>query len=264
MAAKRTVRAWFLLLLIAVAPVLLPRASHAGSAPKFPPLTGRVVDQANILSDRTKARLTRALEDFEQETKRQVVVVTVPDLQGFPIEDFGYQLGRAWGIGEKGKDTGAILLVAVKDRRVRIEVGYGLEGELTDARSRQIIEQTILPHFRAGDFDTGVITGTLAILHTLGWKGDGTAPERPQQVSQRESLPGFLLPLGMFLLFMFLTNRARRGRGRIYRRGGPFIIGGLGGAGFGRGGFGGGGGGFGGGFSGGGGSFGGGGASGRW
>jgi uncharacterized protein len=201
------------------------------------------------------------LEDFERDTKRQVVIVTVPDLQGFPIEDFGYRLGRAWGIGEKGKNTGAILLVAPKQREVRIEVGYGLEGELTDARARQIIEQTILPHFRAGNFDAGVTTGTLAILRALGWQGaTPAAPQSAQQPAtrQQDSLIGLLLPFVMFFHFMFLANRVRRGRGGVYRSGGPFIIGGLGG-GFGGGGRGGGG------FSGGGGgSFGGGGASGRW
>ncbi len=220
-----------------------------------------MVDQAGILSEGTEARLTRALGDFERDTKRQVVIATVPDLQGYPIADFGYRLGRAWGIGEKGKNTGAILLVAPKQREVRIEVGYGLEGELTDAKSRQIIEQTILPHFRAGDFDAGVTTGTLAILRALGWQGAGPAPQRAQPASQQNSLASFLLPFGIFFLFLFLANRQRRGRGGIYRRGGPFLLGGLGSGGFGgRGGRGFGGGGFGGG----GGSFGGGGASGRW
>ncbi len=261
MGVWRATYRWFLVALVVATPILLATLSHAASEPKFPALTGRVVDQAGALSEGTRARLTRALEDFERDTKRQVVVVTVPDLQGFPIEDFGYRLGRAWGIGEKGKNTGAILLVAPKDRQVRIEVGYGLEGELTDALSRQIIEQTILPHFRAGNFDAGVTTGTLAILRALGWQGAGPAPQRPQPVQGRaESFVAFFWPFGIFLLFMFLANRARRGRGGIYRAGGPFGAGGFGGGGSG----GRGGGGFGGGFGGGGGSFGGGGASGRW
>lgn len=246
---------WLLVALVVATPLLLAGVARAASEPKFPALTGRVVDQAGVLSEATEARLTRALADFERDTKRQVVIATVPDLQGFPIEDFGYRLGRAWGIGEKGKNTGAILLVAPKQREVRIEVGYGLEGELTDAKSRQIIEQTILPHFRAGDFDAGVTTGTLAILRALGWQGAGPAPQRAQPARQQDSWASFLLPFGIFFLFMFLANRQRRGRGGIYRRGGPFLLGGLGGGGFG---------GRGGGFGGGGGSFGGGGASGRW
>jgi uncharacterized protein len=258
MTAWRATCRWLLVALVVATPILLAGLAHAASEPKFPALTGRVVDQAGILSDATKGRLTRALEDFERDTKRQVVIATVPDLQGFPIEDFGYRLGRAWGIGEKGKNTGAILLVAPKQREVRIEVGYGLEGELTDAKSRQIIEQTILPHFRTGDFNAGVTTGTLAILRALGWQGAGTTPKAAQPARQQDSWPSLLLPFGIFFLFLFLANRQRRGRGGVFRRGGPFMIGGLGSGGFGgRGG----GGGFGGG---GGGSFGGGGASGRW
>lgn len=256
MAAWRATCRWFLVALAVATPLPLAGLAHAASEPKFPPLTGRVVDQAGILSEATEAKLTRALEDFERDTKRQMVVVTVPDLQGFPIEDFGYRLGRAWGIGEKGKNTGAILLVAPKQREVRIEVGYGLEGELTDAKSRQIIEQTILPHFRASDFNAGVTTGTLAILRALGWQGAGPAPQAAQPARRQDSLASFLLPFGIFFLFVFLANRQRRGRGGVFRRGGPFMIGGLGSGGFGgRGG---------GGFGGGGGSFGGGGASGRW
>lgn len=253
-------RRWSLIAVVLVAPLFLtPWASAA--APNFPPLAGRVVDDARILSADTRARLSQILEAFENDTKRQVVVATVADLQGYAIDDYGYQLGRAWGIGEKGKDTGAILIVAPKERQVRIEVGYGLEGELTDALSRQIIEQDILPHFRAGNFDAGVTNGTLAMLRALGWQGAGPAT-RPASPSQQQPTLGFFLPFLLFLLFVFLTNHMnrRRGpwdRGGFYRGGGPFGRGGFGG-GFGGRGFGGGG------FRGGGGSFGGGGASGRW
>lgn len=235
----------------------MPLAMPAGAAaPKFPALTGRVVDDARILSEDTRARLTQMLEAFEHDTKRQVVVTTIADLQGYPIDDYGYQLGRHWGIGEKGKNTGAILLVAPKDRQVRVEVGYGLEGELTDAISRRIIEQEILPQFRAGNFDAGVIGGTLGMLRALGWQGAGLAPQRA--APSQQSAIGFFLPFAMFLLFMFLTHRMGGGRGPwdrggIYRSGGPFGAGGFGGRGSGGGGF-----------RGGGGSFGGGGASGRW
>ena len=96
------------------------------------------------------------------------MVVTVKSLQGEPIEDYGYQLGRHWGLGQKGKDNGALLIVAAEERKVRIEVGYGLEGELTDARSRTIIEGEILPRFREGDFAAGIKAGVAAIIQTLG------------------------------------------------------------------------------------------------
>ena len=133
----------------ALAPVLVLVAAlcalPAFAAPKFPPLTGRVVDDAQILSPDVERDLTDKLESLETTTGRQLVVATVPSLQGYPIEDYGYQLGRAWGIGEKDKDTGAILLVAPNERKVRIEVGYGLEPVMTDALSSVIIQSAILP-----------------------------------------------------------------------------------------------------------------------
>jgi uncharacterized protein len=160
------------------------------------------------------------------------------------------------------RSDGAILLVSPSDRQVRIEVGYGLEGELTDAVARQILDQFILPQFRAGHLDAGVTNGTFAILQVLGWQSG----PRPQTLRQRpiptaqESAISALMPIIIFILLVFVLGRLRGWSGGsypggIYRTGGPFRGGGFGG------GFGGGGGG---GFRGGGGSFGGGGASGRW
>ena len=238
-------------------------ASASAQEPKFPAFTGYVVDEAGILSSTTRAQLTQALGDFQRTSHRQVVVATVKSLQGYPIEDYGYRLGRAWGVGDKGKDTGAILLVAPTEKQVRIEVGYGLEGELTDATSKQIIEQIILPAFRGGDFNRGVVTGTTAILRTLGSPATAVAPG--QQPSQLENfvqttrndphqLWAFLVPLFIFGFFAFLRSHSYVGRvygAPVMWRGGS---GGFGGGGFSGGGFGGGGGG----------SFGGGGASGGW
>lgn len=155
---------------IVAAIILFGAVTLAGAAaeePRFPAFTGYVVDEAGILSSSTRGQLTQALGDFQRASHRQVVVATVKSLQGYPIEDYGYRLGRAWGVGDKSKDTGAILLVAPAEKKVRIEVGYGLEGELTDAVSKQIIEQIILPAFRGGDFNRGVVAGTAAILRTL-------------------------------------------------------------------------------------------------
>src|ERR1700688_1066284 len=158
--------AWRTLVLL-----LLIAAPTLGAAPDFPPLTGRVVDQAGVLGASTRSALTEALAQHERATGEQVVVVTLASLQGYSIEDFGYQLGRQWGIGQKGKNTGALLIVAPKERKVRIEVGYGLEGKLTDAASRSIIERDILPAFHRGDFDSGVAAGTASILAVLGGEG---------------------------------------------------------------------------------------------
>ena len=222
----------------------------------FPPLTGRVVDNAGILSDDTKARLTGILAQLEQKTGDQIVVATLKSLQGQDIATYGYQLGRAWGIGQKGKNNGAILIVAPNERKVRIEVGYGLEGDLTDAASRIIIENAILPQFRAGNYDAGVEQGTVEIVRLLGGgKVDlSREPEAPQPEHQdRGHIPWVVIAfILVFVIFgrgfwplLFLGGMGRRG-------------------GWGGGGFGGWSGGGGGGFSGGGGSFGGGGASGSW
>jgi uncharacterized protein len=244
--------AWCLLALL-----LLFAAMASAAEPVFPALTGRVVDEANILSPQTRESLVALLAQHEQSSGQQVVVVTLKSLQGYPIEDFGYQLGRHWGIGEKGKNTGALLIVAPNERKVRIEVGYGLEGQLTDAQSRIIIEQIMLPAFRRGDFNAGVLAGAAAVVRVLGGapalEGQRPAPQgAPPPVP---SLVIFAVILLCWLAFRYLVLPRvpigvpvnRRGTGVWY-----------GGGGFSGGGFSGGG------FSGGGGSFGGGGASGGW
>jgi len=271
----------------AVAAILLALvaalASPASADPTFPPLTGRVTDAANIIPADVKAQLTEKLAALEKQTGYQVVVATIPDLQGYEISDYGYQLGRAWGIGQKDKNTGAILIVAPNERKVRIEVGYGLEPVLTDGFSSDVIRNDILPRFKAGDMPGGIEAGVDAIVKQLGLT--------PEQVQQQEAarqqamqsnqggsgIGGFIF--FMFVLFFFILPvlRGLFGRRRL-RRYGRFgtalwvlssILNSGGGRGSGGGGFGGGfggGGSFGGGggFSGGGGSFGGGGASGSW
>ncbi|MEB0075247.1 TPM domain-containing protein, partial [Pseudomonas sp. CCI1.4] len=134
----------------------------------FPALSGRVVDDGQMLDPATREQLTQTLQAHEKATGEQVVVVTVPDLQGTPIEDFGYQLGRAWGIGQKDKNNGALLIIARDDRKLRIEVGYGLEDRLTDAQSSVIINQVITPAFKAGNYNQGISDGVGAILQVLG------------------------------------------------------------------------------------------------
>lgn len=230
------------------------------AAPSFPALTGRVVDGAHILSDGTKAALTDKLAALEARTSRQLVVVTVPSLGGYEISDYGYQLGRAWGIGQKGINNGALLIVAPAERRVRIEVGYGLEPILTDAFSSVVISTQITPHFKKGDFDGGVTAGVDALIQQLSLEtsvAEQKAAAAAQQLQRGSQDDGTGLPaLIVFLVILFIIVRAFGGWGFL-----PFLL--MGGGG-GRGGWGGGGGFGGGGFSGGGGSFGGGGASGSW
>ena len=232
------------------------------AATNFPALTGRVVDDAHILSPVAIADLERKLADLEQKSGIQLVVATVPSLDGQEIEPYANGLFRAWKLGEAKQNNGALLLIAPKERRMRIEVGYGLEGTLTDAVSSLIIANAIAPRFKAGDYSGGVTRGVDDIITALTtdsaeWKPKPTDMRAEHEASLLDTLAPFLI----FLFIMFVMSRvARRGGGNVV-----FIPMGMGG-GFGRGGFGGGfgGGGFGGGFSGGGGSSGGGGASGGW
>jgi len=240
---------------IALMLLLVCATSLLAGEPKFPQLTGRVVDDAGVLNDSTKSQLTDVLAAHEKATGEQVVVVTLPSLQGYPIEDFGYQLGRHWGIGQKATNTGALVIVAPKEHKTRIEVGYGLEGKLTDAASRVIIERDMLPAIRRGDFNAGVLAGTSSVLAVLGGNAAAAEPTPAASAPQGDNDPAWLpLLVLFFILFIFyITHRGRRIAPFIYTMGG-----GWGGRGFGGGSSGGDS------FSGGGGSFGGGGASGSW
>ncbi len=232
-------------------------SSHADIA--FPPLSGRVVDQVGLLSDEQQQQLTNELAAEETRSGNQVVVAIVKSLQGQAIEDYGYQLGRHWGIGQKDKNNGVILLVAPTEHQVRIEVGYGLEGTLTDAQSARIIHQIILPAFKQGQMGQGVVAGADAIVETLDGGAPMPAPNLTQRFTKTDMAPAqnapadpiVILFIVLFVLvWIFLCMRGGR-TGMMM----GFIGSGLN---FSGGGFSGGG------FSGGGGSFGGGGASGSW
>jgi uncharacterized protein len=232
----------------------------------FPPLTGRVVDAAGILTPDQRGRLDAKLKAHEDKTSDQVVVATVPTLQGTTIEDYANRLFRDWKLGQAKTNNGVLLLVAPSERKVRIEVGYGLEGALTDALSRTIIAGAITPRFKTGDFFGGLDAGVDGILSILA--GDAQEWQRKPQVRADEVDPTQVAVfIGLFLIVLFVAWRMNRGGGRggFGRRGGIVILPGPGSGGWG-GGFsdGGSSGGFGGGFSGGGGSSGGGGASGDW
>lgn len=246
---------------------LLLLAMPALAAPTFPPLTGRVTDAAGILPAETVAALELRLAALENTTTIQLVVATIPDLQGYEIDEYGYQLGRAWGIGQKGQNNGAILLVAPNNRKVRIEVGYGLEGVLTDALTSQIVRRNIIPSFKAGDMAGGVVAGSDALIKLLELPPEQrAAAAQAAAASSQGSKAGAGLSAFLWIVIIIvfvLVSAARQKRGRHM---GPAIIWGpgLGGWGGGGGGFGGGGGGGGGWGGGGGGSFGGGGSSGDW
>jgi uncharacterized protein len=132
-----------------------------------PPLTGRVVDLAQVLPATVAASLVRDLEAHESKTSNQVVVLTLPSLEGEPLESFSHRVATTWKLGQKGTENGVLLLLALRERKVRIEVGYGLEGTLTDLRSAHIIRQEIVPRLRSGDLPGGIAAGAHAILDTI-------------------------------------------------------------------------------------------------
>lgn len=248
-------------------------------AQEFPQLTGRVVDNANIIPDAEEAALSAKLEALETQSQRQVVVITLPSLQGYEISDYGYRLGREWGLGDAERNDGAILIVAPNERKVRIEVGYGLEPYLTDGLSALIIQQQILPRFREDDYSGGIEVGTDAIIQQLELPEAEALAVAAEANQERVTSGGF--PVGALIwiafLFFFFILPMLSGRGRRRRHGGiGSTVGNIilwealnaatrgSGSSHSSGGFGGFGGGGGGGFSGGGGSFGGGGASGGW
>lgn len=279
---------WFRRVVVLLAASLSFLFALAHAAPQFPALSGRVVDEAGLLSAATRSQLSQLSEQQERATSNQLVIAVVKSLQGYPIEDYGYQLGRHWGIGQKGKNNGVILIVAPNEREVRIEVGYGLEGALTDALASNIVQTQILPNFKRGDFEAGVVAGAQAIAAAVA--GEYTPTEvRSERSGSSASLPlpvliviavviGQVLAMVMSRAFAGAVTGVIAGSALWFFTGtilsslfaGVLIFlfialsnrGGFGGPGFGGmgrgGGFGGGG------FSGGGGSFGGGGASGRW
>jgi uncharacterized protein len=262
-------------LILAVAAVLVICFAPLALALDFPPLSGRVVDQANVVTAQSRSSIEAKLKDLEDKSGIQLVVATVRSLQGSDIETYANQLFRFWKLGEAKKNNGALLLVAPTERKVRIEVGYGLEGTLTDALSSVIIQSAIIPRFKANDFSGGIERGVDGIISVLS--GDTADWHRKVGVRSNEPSKQFnsLFPFLFFFVIVFIFIYLKGGGhgtpgGRYVRRNGRLIFipysSGWGSSGWSSGGFSGGGfsGGFGGGFSGGGGSSGGGGASGGW
>jgi uncharacterized protein len=266
-------------LLSIVAFLLLFAVPAIAQQQEWPALTGRVVDEAGLIGPAARSRLEGELAAFEEKSSDQVVVATITSLNGAVLEDYANGLFRHWQLGQAQENNGVLLLVAQADRKIRIEVGYGLEGVLTDALSRLIIETAIVPAFRQGDFEKGIVDGTAAILAVLS----GDTAELEDRARRNASEPGsssegwiitafvtiwFVLIFGAIILSILAPMFGRKiGPGR-YRwlgmefdtrpsRGGTYVGGGSMGGGWSSGSGGGG-------FSGGGGSSGGGGASGGW
>lgn len=258
-----------LLFLLGLAVCLLAGSARAELG--FPPLTGRVVDAAGILDASARSALEARLAAQEAKTTDQFVVATVPSLQGTSVEDYANRLFRYWKLGQAQKNNGALLLVAPNERRVRIEVGYGLEGVLTDAVTSTIIQTAMLPAFRNGDFAGGLARGADAVIEVLNLdpeeaRARARQAERPaMSADDWVHLIFLVLMVGFWLYVFYRSVRGGGGPPGAYRRGrrGAVVLpGGISTWDFPRGGGGGWSGG--GGFSGGGGSSGGGGASGSW
>lgn len=249
--------AWFGFLVLCVGLLLAPFAR----ALTVPELTGRIVDQADILTPDVEARLGALLEAHEKQSGQQFAVLTVPSLDGDGIEDFSIRVVDKWQLGKKGKDDGLLLLVVPKDKRVRIEVGRGLEGDVTDAVTARVIRNVIGPAFRSGDYGGGIERALTSLMRTASGQAPSVPDDEPSAAPTQHSRGLGLWWILIALIFLPMLFAGRGGRGGGFGGGGMF----LGGGGFGGGrGFGGGFGGGGGGFSGGGGGFGGGGSSGSW
>ncbi|HEV7261318.1 MAG TPA: TPM domain-containing protein [Bosea sp. (in: a-proteobacteria)] len=189
--------------------------------PTYPPLTGRIVDGANLISPEARQRIEGKLKAHEDKTSDQLVVATVPSLQDVGIEDYANGLFRFWKLGQAKTNNGVLLLVAPNERKVRIEVGYGLEGALTDALSKVIITTAVAPKFKAGDFAGGIEGGVDAILSILA--GDAEewqrrASVRSDDASVVDVIAIVFVMLMVFILIAAFMNESRRGGGGRHHR----------------------------------------------
>ncbi len=225
---------------------------------EVPELRSYVTDQAGVLTAGEVSTLETMLRDYDRRTSTQIVVLIVPGLEGESIEEYAIAVAEKNRIGREGKDNGLLFLVSVNDRKLRFEVGYGLEPVLTDAMTSTIIRRIIVPRFRQGDYYGGIKAGLeTAMKVATNEFPAGELKEMEKDDGSTKRIVKYIVWI-IIIFFVFVPRRRRRGRGGFWFFGGPFIGGGFGGGGFGGGGFGGGG------FSGGGGGFGGGGASGSW
>jgi uncharacterized protein len=193
---------------------LLPAAVRAQG--EVPALQGRVNDYANLISPDQKQRMEAQLAQFEQQTGNQVAVLTVETLNGEDIEGYANRVSRAWALGQKGKDNGVLLLVAHKDRRMRVEVGYGLEPVLTDLQSNIIQNEVIIPYFKRGDFGGGIEAGVKALLSTIQGKEVEPAPAQQPAGGGGGGGGGGFLVFMLFIIVPFILNAIRSGSWIVY------------------------------------------------
>jgi uncharacterized protein len=192
---------------IAAAVALLLTALTPDSlALQIPPLRGRVNDNAGMLSPGAVRQLELMLKDFEQKDSTQIVVLTVAALEGAALEEFSMRVAERWKIGQTGLDNGAILLISRADRKVRIEVGYGLEGRLTDLKAGRIIREVIVPEFRAGRFDRGVVNGVQAMIDTVRGEFQAAEKKEPHALAARDLSDA----IPFLILFVFLVSALGR------------------------------------------------------
>jgi uncharacterized protein len=184
------------------------------SALEVPPLTGRIVDLARVLPAHDSEHISARLEAHEQQTGNQVAVLILPSLEGEPVENYSHRVATTWKLGKKGTDNGVLLLIALKERKLRIEVGYGLEGTLTDLRSARIIRDEIVPRFKAGNIPAGVGAGVDAILRTIeGTYQAAEAPSRDRLMPESSAFQYVVIGVFVgFLAGLVLSQGLRRAR----------------------------------------------------
>lgn len=180
----------------------------------FPKLDGRVVDEPHLLSTSTKDNLTAILKNHEEQTSNQIVVVVLNSLHGYEIADYTYQLGRYWQIGQKDRNNGVILLISMEEKKIRIEVGYGLEGALTDKIAYEIINYTIKPKFRANQFEQGVISAVNEIIQAI--KGEYKAKIKDENFDSKLTE---MIAIGYFIIIfisMFTNGISRKLKNQLF------------------------------------------------
>lgn len=225
--------------------VFATASAHA----EWPRPAGFVNDFASVVSPRTKAALETVLSSFEKQTGNEVAVATLPSLEGRPIEDAAPDLYKQWGIGKKGKDNGVLFLIAPGERKARIEVGYGLEGAINDALAGRLLDEEVIPRFKAGDIDAGIAAGTVAIVRTIVQKeglafniqgslegGSAAMPaQRGKPIPLALKIVGLIFMAYLFIrhpwLFLLLLSSSGRGGGGSFGGGFGGFGGGLSGGG---------------------------------
>lgn len=207
-----------LILLAALALLAGPAAAQT-----FPKLTGRVVDEAHLLQPDQIAALDAKLSALETQSQRQMVIATIPSLEGYEVEDYANRLLRTWGIGDKQRNDGLVFLIAPNEHKVRIEVGYGLEGIITDALSSVIIQREVVPRFKQGDYPGGIAAATDQLIAQLQLPEDearkvaANAGARAKKAKEPRFDFGTVVFLVIFFFFFVLPFlRAMRGGGRRY------------------------------------------------